>query len=92
MSILKTTVLLEMFAANKVLAVNKVDIDEGNVELIKKSIKLKTGKMSKGQKLVKSKKPLKSENLFTFAIKKVGPGFLISDFRITFNRLRFAYG
>ena len=52
---LKTTVLSQVFVANKVLAANKIDIVEGGGKLIEKSVELKTRKLLKGQKLSKSK-------------------------------------
>ena len=62
MSILKTTMLLQVFAANELLDVNKMfttnkigDVIISN-KLIEKLVELKTGKLSKSQKLSKSKK------------------------------------
>ena len=54
-----------MLAANKVFAANEVDIIQGGGKKIKKSVELKTRKLSKNLKLSKSRN-LKGEKLFTF--------------------------
>ena len=55
MSMLKTTILLQVFVADKVLAANKVGGVKSGDKLIEKCEKLlKTGKLSKSQKLSKS--------------------------------------
>ena len=55
-----------------------------------KSVEPKSGKLSKFQKLAKSKKPSKSGNSPNFSIKKPGPNFLTFDTRKAFNHLRLA--
>ena len=52
---------------------------------------IKKLKKLKAQKLFKSKKFLKNENLFKFATKKIGSSFLASNTRITFNYLRLTF-
>ena len=71
------------------LAANKIDGIESSDELIEKCGKsLKTRKLSKSQKLAKSKKKLsKSGNLPNFVAKKNKSSFLILDTRTTFNCL-----
>ena len=44
---LKTSISLQVFVTNKVLATNKINNIEINNKLIKKSMKLKTKKLSK---------------------------------------------
>ena len=48
--------LLQIFAVNKMLALNKINIVENGGKLIEKSIELKTRKSSKSQKLFKFQK------------------------------------
>ena len=60
-------------------------VDDGSVEIAKKSRKLK------GQKSAKSKKPSKSGNLPNFDAKKAGPSFLTPGAREAFNRLWLAF-
>ena len=59
MSMLKTTVSSQVFIANEVLAANEVGGVKGGDELIEKC-----GKLSKTEKLSKSKKPLALEYAF----------------------------
>ena len=84
---LKTTVLLQVFAADKVGGVEDDD------KLIEKCGKLlKTRKLSKSQKLAKSRKELsKSENLPNFDAKKNKPSFLTLDTKTAFNYLWLAF-
>ena len=56
-----------------------------------KSKKLSKSKKSKSKKLAKSKKLLQSGNLPKFHAKKIGPRFLTSDAKTTFNCLRLAF-
>ena len=78
---LKTIVSLQMLAANKVLVANKDGIGESGVKLIKKFVELKTRKLSKSQKLSKSK------NSPNFNTKKNGLSFLNLKAKAAFNRL-----
>ena len=55
-----------MLAANEMLAAKEVSIIEGGGKLIEKSMELKTGKLSKSQKLSKSKKSLALKHIFIF--------------------------
>ena len=92
-SMLKTTVL------SKVLAANEVDGGEGGDESIEKCGKLsKTRKLSKFQKLSKSqnlaksgKKLSKSRNWTNFNAMEDRPKFLTPNARTTFNRLWLAF-
>ena len=93
MSILKTTILLQMLVANKVLAINKVDDIEGGNKSIQKCKKLsKTTKLFKSRKLANSKKKLlKSGNLSNFDVKMNALSNLTPNARTTFNRLWLAF-
>ena len=85
MSMLKTTVLLQVLIINRVFAVIEVGI-RGNHKLIEKFIESKIGKLSKGiklsksqkskgDKLAKSKKPSKIKNYLNLLLKKLGQTF-----------------
>ena len=99
MLMLKTTILLQVLVANKVLVTNKIGGVKGGDELIKKCRKLsKIRKLSKAQKFFKSqksaklrKKLSKSGNLFNFDAKKNGQSFLTPNTRTTFNCLRLTF-
>ena len=66
------------------------EMNGGNMmENAKKLRKLK--KLSKAQKLAKSKKLSKSENSSKITTKKVGPNFLTSGAKTTFNRKWLAF-
>ena len=91
-----------MLAANKVLATNDDDVVKGGSELIKKSVELKTRRLSKSKKLSKSRnlkgekstkarKSSKSKNSPNFNAKKNGPSFLTLKARASFNCLRLAF-
>ena len=56
-----------------------------------KSLKLSKSRNSKGKKLAKSKKPLKSGNSPNFDAKKADPSFLTSEARSAFNRSWLAF-
>ena len=93
MSMLKTTILSQIFISNKVLsakvfATNKVDdIESGGRS---KYVKPKT-RRSESQKLSKSKKLSKTENSPKFNTKKNGPSFLTLGARKVFNHLWLAF-
>ena len=93
MSIIKTTILLQIFVANEVFAANKVSGIEGGNKSIEKCEKLsKTGKLSNSQKSAKSrKKLLKSGNLPNFSAKKNEPSFLTPNTKTALNCLRLAF-
>ena len=87
-----------MLAVNKVLITNKAGIIEGNSESIKKSVKLISRKLSKGQKLSKfqksaklGKKLSKCGNLPNFDTKKNGPSFLNLEAKTAFYLLWLAF-
>ena len=86
---LKITVLLQAFVANKMLAANEIDDVEGDDELIEKYEKLsKTRNLFKFQKSAKSEKKIsKSRNLSNFNAKKNRLSFLISNARTAFSHL-----
>ena len=100
---LKTTILSQVLATNEVLgamvlAANEVgDIEDDDRSNNKsKRIKPKPEKSaksgnSKGKKLAKSKKPLKSGNSPNFGATKPGPSFLTPEARSAFNCLRLAF-
>ena len=93
MSMLKTTVLSQVFVANKVLATNKLgDIkgDDKSIEICRKLSK--TRKLFKSQKSAKSEKKLsKSGNLSNFDAKENGLSFLTPDAKMAFNYLWLAF-
>ena len=104
MSILKTTILFQIFVANGMLAANKFSDIKGGDKLIEKYGKLsktrklfksrnsKSEKLFKSQKLAKSEKKLsKSENLHNFNVKKNRSSFLTPKIRAAFNRLQLAF-
>ena len=67
-------------------------VDGSDVEIIKKSEKLKGQKMSKSRKLSKSgRNSSKSGNLPNFNAIKSGPSFLTHEARSIFNHLRLAF-
>ena len=100
---LKTTILSQVLATNEVLgamvlAANEVgDIEDDDRSNNKsKRIKPKPEKSaksgnSKGKKLAKSKKPLKSGNSPNFGATGPGPSFLTPEARSNFNCLRLAF-
>ena len=102
-SMLKTTMLLQVLAANKVLgakvlAANEVgDVGDGDgLSDRSKYVEPKTGRLenqktSKSRNLAKSKKQSKSGNSPKFDATKAGPSFLTPKARATFNRLRLAF-
>ena len=92
---LKTTVSLQVLAADKMLAADEVGGIEGGDESIEKCGNLlktrkisKIQKSSKSRKSAKSKKPLKSGNPSNFDAKDSMPSFLTPKARAAFNRLR----
>ena len=67
-------------------------VDGDDVEIAKKSGKLKGQKTSKSQKSSKSgKNSSKSGNSPNFGATESGPSFLTPEARSTFNRLRLAF-
>ena len=96
-SMLKTTVSLQMLAANEMFVANEVGGVESSGKLIGKCGKLsKTGKSSKsekskGKKSAKSKNPSKSGNSPNFNTTEVGLSFLTPKARAAFNRLQLAF-
>ena len=104
MSMLKTTMSSQVFAANKVLgarvlAANDIGnvggddgLNDGSKGVEPKTRKTsKTQKLSKSQKLDKSKKLLKSGNSPNFGITGPKPCFLIPEARLAFNCLWLAF-
>ena len=89
MSMLKTTMSSQVLIANEKLAAKEIDGVTGGDKSIKKCGKLlKTAKLSKFQKSVKSRKKLsKNRNLHNFDTEENGPSFLTPDTKTTFNYL-----
>ena len=96
-SMLKTTVLSQVLAADEVFVADEFGGVESGGKPIEKCGKLsKTGKLSKsrnskGKKSAKSKKPSKSGNSPNFDAKEAGPSFLTFGAKEAFNRLRLAF-
>ena len=63
--------LFHIHVTNKLFAINKIGNVEGG-KSTQKFVKLKSGKLSKSQKLAKPKKPSKSGNSPNFLLKKPG--------------------
>ena len=101
MSILKTTISLQVLAATEVLgarmlATNKVgDVKSGNrLKHVKSKLgKLESQKLAKSQKSskLKSEKSKKPGNSPNFNATKARPNFLTPGIREAFNRLRLAF-
>ena len=98
MSMLKTTVALQVLAADKMLAANEIGGIKGGDKSIEKCEKLsktrktsKVQKLSKSQKSAKSKKLSKSGNSPNFNAKDNEPSFLTPKARVAFNCLQLAF-